>query len=164
MEPEQEYGQEASQEASQEAPPEIHAMHRETLEKQHRNGANWFYWIAGLSAFSCLLILIGSPYISALTLGCTEFLVAIGQEIPEAAIAAAIAGVLIIGVYVLLGYLSNKGYRWAYIVGIILLLLDTLLLLWAQDFFGVAFHALVLYYLIVGVIASFKLQKLAPEN
>ncbi|MDD4657816.1 MAG: hypothetical protein PHW26_02095 [Eubacteriales bacterium] len=134
------------------------------LEKQHRNGANWFYWIAGLSALSSILILIGSSFISAITLGSTEFLVFIGQEIPEMAIAAAVASVLILGVFVLLGYLSNKGYRGAFIVGIVLFLLDTLLLLWIQDFFGLAFHALALYYMIVGAIALFKLKKLVPQN
>jgi MFS family permease len=133
-------------------------------EKQFRDGANWFYWIAGLSALSSILLLIGSNFISAITLGSTQFLVAIGQLIPEMAIAAVIASVLILGVFVLLGYLSNKGHRWAYIIGIILFALDTLLQLWVQDFFGMAFHALALYFLIVGVIALYKLKKLLPQN
>lgn len=166
MDPQNEYYQGAPEEAPEQPleANEIPIARLVQLEKQHRSGANWFYWIAGLSALSSILILIGSPVISAITLGSTEFLVAIGKEVPEMAIATTIASVLILGVYVLLGYLSNKGYRGAYIVGIILFFLDTLFLLWIQDFFGIAFHALALYYLIVGVIALFKLKKLVPQD
>ncbi len=134
------------------------------LEKQHYDGANWFYWIAGLSALSSILIVIGSPIVSAISLGSTQFLVAIGQQIPELTIAAVIAGVLIVGVFALLGYLSNKGKRGAYIIGIILFFLDTLIVLWAQDYIGFAFHCLALYFMIVGAIALFKLKKLAPQH
>lgn len=134
------------------------------LEKQYRNGANWFYWIAGLSALSGILILIGSSIISAITLGSTEFLVVIGHEFPALATVAGIASVVIIGIFALMGYLSNKGHGWAYIIGIILFFLDTLLLLEVRDYLGLAFHGLVLYYLIAGVVAFYKLKKLLPRN
>ena len=133
------------------------------LEKQYRNGANWFYWIAGLSALSSVLLLIGSSFISAITLGSTEFLIAIGTIFPELAFIAAIAGVVIVGVFALMGYLSSKGHGWAYIVGIILFALDSLLLIWVKDFFGLAFHGLVLYFLITGVVAFYKLKKLLRQ-
>lgn len=134
------------------------------LEKQYRNGANWFYWIAGLSALSSVLLLIGSSFISAITLGSTQFLVAIGQIFPELAFIAVIAGLVIIGIFTLMGYLSNKGHGWAYITGIILFFLDTLLLLWVEDYFGFAFHGLVLYFLITGVVAFYKLKRLFPRT
>lgn len=157
---------ESYQEAPEQPPEgnEIPIAQLMQLEKQHHNGANWFYWIAGLSALSSILILFGSSFISAITLGSAEFLAAIGKEIPEMSVAAVIACVLILGVFALLGYLSNKGCRGAYIVGIILFVLDTLLLLWVQDFFGIAFHALALYYMIVGAVALFKLKKLVPQD
>lgn len=134
------------------------------LEKKYRNGANWFYWIAGLSALSGILILIGSSFISAITLGSIELIVVLGKDFPALAAVAGIAGVVIIGIFALMGYLSNKGFGWAYIIGIILFFLDTLLLLWFQDFFGLAFHGLVLYYLITGVAAFYKLKKLLPRS
>ena len=134
------------------------------LEKQHREGANWFYWIAGLSGLSSILLVIGSPVVSAVSLGSTQLLAAFGQQIPGLTIPAIIASVLILGVFALFGYLSNIGKRGAYLIGIILFFLDTLITLWAEDFIGFAFHCLALYFMIVGVIALFKLKKLLPKS
>lgn len=160
---------ESYQESGQQAPPpaggscEIPITDLISLEKKFNNGASWFYWIAGLSVLSALLIFVNSPYISAITLGSTEFLAALGREAPALAYVSIAAGVLIVGVFALLGYLSSKRHTWAYILGIVLFSLDTLLLLWVQDFFGLAFHAYVLYNLITGLVALGKLKRLLPH-
>lgn len=133
-------------------------------QKQHREGANWFYWIAGLSVLSAVLMGIGSSIVSAISLGSIEFLIALASQVPELSTVAILAGVLIIGIFAGLGFLSNKEHLWAYITGIILFLLDTALLVWVMDFIGIAIHALALYYLIVGCIALKKLKSIAPPQ
>jgi hypothetical protein len=134
------------------------------MEQEHRNGASWFYWVSALSVLSSILMLIGSKIISALTLASTEFLTGLGMYAPELLVFALIPYLFIIGAMVLIGYLSKKGSRIAYLLGIIFLALDTLVLVWALDIIGILFHALVLYYLIRGYIALSKLKKLVPKN
>ena len=62
------------------------------------------------------------------------------------------------GIFVLLGFFSNKAHRWAFIVGILLFALDTLLLVVAQAWLDVALHVLVLFFLIRGLAACWKLR------
>lgn len=136
------------------------------LEKQHRDGANWFYWIAGLSLLSSILIIVGSSFISALTLGTTQMLTIFGIMIPELAVVSGLVCFVILGIAVLLGYLSRKGHRWAYMIGIIFFVLDTLVLIFlfdSPDIIGTLFHCLILYYMIRGYIALDKLKKLVPD-
>ena len=73
--------------------------------------------------------------------------------------------VIVIGVYVLLYFLSGKHRAAWMIVAAVLFVVDTLFMLW---FFGISldslidivFHAWVLVSLISGVVAGFKLKKL----
>ena len=67
---------------------------------------------------------------------------------------------LMAGLLVIFGVLARKFFHWAFIVGMIVYALDGLLLLVAQDYLGVAFHAFVLFLLSKGVSASKKLSEL----
>ena len=77
--------------------------------------------------------------------------------------------VIVIGVYVLLYFLSGKHRAAWMIVAAVLFVVDTLFMLW---FFGISldslidivFHAWVLISLISGVVAGFKLKKLGSEE
>ena len=61
---------------------------------------------------------------------------------------------VIAGVFVMFGRFANRGHQWAFIVGMIAYALDGLLLVPFQDWMGVGFHALVLYWIWNGLQAS----------
>lgn len=79
--------------------------------------------------------------------------------------------ILLIGLYFLCWFMSKKNYQWL-IVATILFALDTLYMIPFYDFstdlassvIDIAIHALVLYYLIAGIITGKKLKSLKEEN
>jgi hypothetical protein len=52
----------------------------------------------------------------------------------------------------------------AFVVGIVLYILDGLLLAWAQDWLSVGIHALALFYLFRGLQANMKFHKMEQEQ
>lgn len=130
------------------------------LERQFKSGANWFYWLAGLSVLSTILLYMGSSIIPALTLGIAELLTYLALDEPSWIVVLAPMYLLSVSVIGIIGFFSNKGVRWLYLIGIILIGLDTLLVLLAVDIMGILFHAIALYFLIQGYIALGKLKQL----
>lgn len=68
-------------------------------------------------------------------------------------------------------YFLSKKRKVFILVALVLFILDTLLLLWlsflefdAGSLIDIAFHAWILYYLIIGVAAWSRLKKLPPEQ
>src|SRR3989441_3490956 len=53
---------------------------RKTLERQRRNGAQWFYWIAGLSLINAAIAFAGQEWRFILGLGVTQVV----QELAKA--------------------------------------------------------------------------------
>lgn len=130
------------------------------LERQFKSGANWFYWLAGLSLLSTILLYMGSSIIPALTLGIAELLTYLALEEPSWIVVLAPMYLLSVSVIGVIGFFSSKGVRWLYLIGIILIGLDTLLVLLAVDIMGILFHAIALYFLIQGYIALGKLKQM----
>jgi hypothetical protein len=62
------------------------------------------------------------------------------------------------GVFAMFGIFALKMQKWAFLVGITLYAFDGLLLLSVKDFFGVAFHAYVLFALYRGFTAAKQVQ------
>lgn len=133
------------------------------LLKTFRNGANWFYWIAGLSVVNSILMVSGTEWGFIFGLGITQVADAIGAVIAEElgsesgrmvvktvmfVISAGLAGIC-----ALVGWLSNKGYGPVFIIGMICYALDAILFLLAMDILGLAFHAFVLFFMIRGYSA-----------
>ena len=135
------------------------AYENEVLAGQVRSGANWFYWIAGLSAINSVIYVFGSPVSFLAGLGFTQLaeqLVDIGIEngLPSALkIVAIVLNFVIVGVFALFGYYANKRFAAAFIIGIVLYLLDGLLLLLLGVFLSAGFHAFALFFIIRGFLA-----------
>ena len=126
---------------------------------QVKSGANWFYWIAGLSLVNSISAFTGSDWRFILGLGVTQIIDAFGQHIDGAGkFVALVLDILAAGVLVLFGVFGNKGHLWAFIVGMVLFALDGVIFLLAQDWLGVAFHAFVLYCLFRGLQGSRALK------
>ena len=130
------------------------------------SGANWFYWIAGLSLLNSVIQMFDSDRSFVVGLGITQVFDAIASLAAKEAgpgagtvlrgIAFAL-DVCVAGVFALFGWQAGKRRRWAFLLGMILYFLDALIFLLASDWLSLGFHA----FALVGIWAGFSsLRKL----
>lgn len=131
------------------------------LTEQIGSGANWFYWIAGLSAVNTALDLFDVNIRFILGLGITQVVDALARETGSSGgVIPLLVNAVVIGVFVFFGVKANAKATWAFLVGMILYLLDGALLFLFDDWKGIAFHALALFFLFKGFSALRELKKL----
>ncbi|MGH9601163.1 MAG: hypothetical protein ACRD24_02135 [Terriglobales bacterium] len=135
------------------------------LEAQHKNGAAWFYWIAGLSLINSIAAFAGSTWGFIFGLAVTQVVDALATSVggSVATVAALVIDVFIAGVLVFVGIFARKGHVWAYWLGMVLYALDGLVSLIATYWLGVAFHAFALYSIYQGLSAHRQLSALASS-
>jgi hypothetical protein len=100
-------------------------------------GANWFFWIAGLSAFYSILALSGFNKYPIFGMGVTM-------------LAGPTAGFIAAGVVGLLGYFARQGQKWAFLIGMALYAMDGIALATNGIYLGLAFHAYALFCIFRG--------------
>jgi hypothetical protein len=136
----------------------------EKLEQKIRSGANWFYWIAGLSVLNSAIQLFGSDRTFIIGLGITQAFDGLASGVVKdsdgsvAAVVRAIAFVLdllVAGAFVLLAWLAGKRRAWAFVLGMVLYALDGLIFILVQEWFSLAFHGFALF----GVWAGYSSLK-----
>jgi len=135
-----------------------------------KNGANWFYWIAGLSVVNSVISLFQGGWGFIFGLGVTQVVDAVASAILEEQgdgaglirIIALGASVFVAGFFVLFGWLANQGLGWAFLVGMVLYALDGLLYLLVKDWLSLGFHAFALFSMFNGYTALRKLKVLVP--
>jgi hypothetical protein len=130
---------------------------RQALESRRRSGGQWFYWVAGLSLINTGLAVTGQTWRFILGLGITQLVQELGQRGAAANMTAAMAGLAVIGLFAFLGQRAVHGYRWAFVVGMVLYALDGLIFLLIQDWAGVGFHAFALVMIQRGYSAARQL-------
>lgn len=131
-----------------------------------RSGANWFYWIAGLSLLNSAIQIFGSDRSFVVGLGITQVFDGIASAASAdvgsqaGTILRGIAFALdlcVAGVFALFGWQAGKRRRWAFLVGMVLYFLDALIFLLVQDWLSLGFHA----FALVGIWGGFSsLRKL----
>jgi len=137
---------------------------RDELEARLKGGANWFYWIAGLSAINSVIYISGSSWSFLAGLGLTQLAdafvdVAINSGAPSALKAVAIVfNFMLVGVFALFGYYANKRFSTAFILGIVLYVFDGLLLLLLGVLLSAGFHAFALFFIIRAFLACRELN------
>lgn len=128
-------------------------------EAQLKSGASWFYWIAGLSLINSLIALGGFNWGFILGLGITQIFDAIASEFQSLGKVVALGlDLVVIGLFVMFGIFANKGRSWAFIVGMILYALDSLVALLGKDWLALGFHGFALYCLFRGFSACRELK------
>ena len=137
-------------------------IERAQLEGRSKSGARWFYIIGGLSLVTSIISLLGSNMIFLVSLGLTVFANAMAREIASRVgdaviIVALVIDVLAAGVFILLGYFGSKHQPWAFIVGMVLYLLDSIVFLVFGEWLAVAFHAFALFSIFGGYRAAARL-------
>jgi hypothetical protein len=133
------------------------------LVKKMKNGAGWFYWIAGLSMINGVIALFSGKAGGFLfSLWSVFYCAGIGIGI-GGTIGTVIGFVLVAflcGLFVLSGIFANKGHTWAFFLGLSLYILDSLILLVPpQNWLSLAFHAFACYSIFVGLKANLELKK-----
>lgn len=138
------------------------------LMHQGKNGANWFYWIAGLSVANTLIMFVGGHIAIVFGLGTTYFGGAIAeaaaQNAPQnAGIVRAIGfgfTLVIAIIFCGFGWLANKRFQSMYFIGMGLYLLDGLLFLPLGMWISAASHAYAVYIMCGGFQAFQQLRAL----
>lgn len=119
--------------------------------QQVKSGAGWFYWIAGLSLVNTIASLAGSSWGFIIGLGITQVFDAIAGAAGGSGKFIAIAlDAVVLGIFVLFGFLAGKCKAWAFLVGMILYALDGLIFLVMADWMATGFHVLALYFMFKG--------------
>ena len=122
-----------------------------------KRGANWFYWIAGLSLVNTIVAITGGNFHFLLGLGITEVTDAFRS--PQARMVGYFIDVLVLGFFLMCGYMAGKLHKWAFVMGMGFYALDAALTAMAQDWISFAFHV----YAIVCIWRGFSHVNAAKE-
>lgn len=139
------------------------------LESRAKNGANWFFWIAGLSILNSIIFYFDGALTFVMELGLTQivdgFVYGMSQEL-STNVAGILRGMgilvnlLLAGVFVGFGYFAKKGMRWLLITGMVIYAIDAVIVGLFGDWLGVLFHLLALAGLWGGMRAIGQLAQL----
>lgn len=135
-------------------------------------GAKWFFWIAGLSMLNTLFMLTKAKMTFGLGLASTLLVDAFARGFTKGAPNATqiiysvdfVLDLLIAGTFVLFGVQAQKGKSWAFVVGGVLLALDTILVLLFKMWVGVAVHIFALLSIYAGYTANCKVNAPITTN
>ena len=137
-----------------------------------QRGANWFYWIAGLSVVNSIIAVSGGAWNFIFGLGVTQVVdgiaAAAAQDLQGNAVVvvkgvAFVMSLLIAGTAALFGVFANRRHAWAFILGLLLYVLDGLLFLFFGDWLAVGFHVFAGYGIVTGYVALRKLRELQAQ-
>ena len=125
------------------------------------HAADWFFWIAVLSAINSLIVYFYQTPNTPIALGLTQWVDGTNGFNAPMSIAALAKDLLIAVAFAMFGLLARRGSDVAFIVGIFLYVIDSFLMLGMKDFFGFGIHLLVLFFLIKGLLASRHIRESA---
>lgn len=138
------------------------------LVARAKRGANWYYWIAGLSVVNSVAFLAGANFHFLAGLGVTEVVDAVVEAMIQQGgpgyirVVAVVFDLIAVAGFGLAGYFASKLSRTAFLVGIIVYIIDALIVLLLTDFLMLAFHAFALFSLIRGYLACREIKSQLP--
>ena len=144
-----------------------HIQHSE-LSDRFRSGANWFYWIAGLTLVTSVISLLGGGWRFFLSLGVTQLIDAIAVVTAESLgdatkVVAIVLDIFISAMFAGFAFFAQKRQMWAYVLGMVVFLLDALISIVFIDFIGIIVHGFVLFMMIRGFVAGREMLALERE-
>src|SRR5215204_2649123 len=124
---------------------------RAEVYQSYKSGANWFYWIAGLSLITSIIAFSGGGWRFLISLSTTQFFDAFGEGLSTELggapkVIALVLDIFVTAAFVLFGVLAGKKILWAYMIGMIVFGLDGVGSLLFQDLIGVLAHGFVLFF------------------
>ena len=138
------------------------------LSSRFRSGANWFYWIAGLTLVTSIISLLGGGWRFFLSLGVTQLIDAIAVVTAESLgdatkVVAIVLDIFISAMFAGFAFLAMKRHMWAYVLGMVVFVLDALLSIVLLDFIGIIVHGFVLFMMIRGFVAGREMLALERD-
>ena len=148
-------------------PPTNSGPAAETHLRTIKSGADWFLWIAGLSAVNVISIMSGSSFGFIIALAVTDLISGIGSELGKSSGGlgsaafgvSAVLNLVVIGLFVVFGRLARKGHVWAFITGIVFYAIDALLCALGGQWLMLAFHAWAMFSIVLGMRSAFALRR-----
>lgn len=141
---------------------------RQGLEQKHKSGRSNLLLAIILTVVNIVLLFTGSETMLLFSISVPYYAVIFGVIFEEQAMI--IIAAVILAVYFLCWLLSKKRVGWL-IAALVLIILDTLALIGfyvlAEEISGIldlVFHAMIIYYLAVGISSAKKLKNLPPEE
>jgi hypothetical protein len=131
-----------------------------------KNGAAWFYWVAGLSLVNSIAVLIGAQFGFALGLSVTQIADGVATGLVLNGAPEYVRGIvfgfnlLVLGMVAGCGWLSQKRVLPVFALGMVLYLLDGLLFLPFGDVISIGIHGFALWCMWKGFQAYRQLAKL----
>ena len=119
------------------------------------HGANWFFWLSILSVINSLLVYQYHLPNLPIALGITQWLDGTSAGLnPTMTTSSLLLNILIAGVLAGFGLLARRGSDLAFVVGIFLYIVDSMLAIGLRDIFGFSVHLIGLFFLVKGLLAS----------
>ncbi len=125
-----------------------------------KHGANWFFWAAIFSAANSLIVFfVGTPNFP-FALGITQWIdgttgaMTAEGVVPPLQTKALALNLLIAAAVAGFGYLARKGNDYAFVAGIFLYAIDTMLVIGLREFWAFGIHLAVIWLLFRGLLAS----------
>ena len=140
------------------------------LKEAYNAAGSNFYTIAVLSIINSVIALFKGNIYFPIGLGLTQivdvFAGALSQEIGSTIflIIGFVINLFILGIVAIFGFFIKRKVKWLIPFGSVLYLLDGLILLVFQDWFGAGFHAYFLYRIWTSWKAIGSLTAAAPES
>jgi len=135
------------------------------LERQFKSGADWFFWIAGLSLINTVIMLSGGGLNFVIGLGITQLVDGIAGNFGGIAKFIALGFDLFVAfAFVGFGLLARKRYNWAFILGMVFYAIDGLLFFLVFDLLAIGFHIFVLYCLFTGLRANNRIREFEQNS
>lgn len=123
---------------------------------------NWFFVIAGLSAANTMLGVIGLPifFVGALAapllVGIHAHRIAPNLSIAQADRLTYGSVVACVAILCALGAFARKGHLWAFVLGGLLYLADSIAFLSYHDYLSFAFHLIILCFILSGLVGILR--------
>lgn len=146
--------------------PAVDATEATDLEKRIKSGGSWLYWIAALTLINSIVVLAGSNWSFVLGLTVTQLIDGLVVALVPAEFSlvakgiAAVVDLVAIGLVVFLGIMACQKRTWAFVVGVTLYGLDTLLTLLSFSIVSIGIHGWALFCLVLGMKAAQQWNKL----
>jgi len=135
-----------------------------------RGGANWFYWIAGLSMVNSLIFAFGGEWNFIIGLAYTQIIdafsdVMITEGGPEVLRLLAVGlNVVVFSFFALFGYYASRGFKAAFLAGIVIYAIDAMLWIFFDGVLQIGFHIFALIIIVRGYLVCREINKFTVEN
>ncbi|WP_068471602.1 hypothetical protein [Saccharicrinis aurantiacus] len=136
------------------------SLNQRTEEKQIKSAASWFFWIAGLTLMNSIYQYLDCGQIFIFGVGLNQIIEAALYESSEVkSILFLIPSILTSGIFVLIGVKARKKIKGAFLAGLIIYSIDSLLYLSVGGYLSFGLHCFVLFMVYKTLEASKLMTK-----